>query len=170
MAMVIPRDIGSKIVERVRSGVVFILGAKAVDTATLRLGRKYLGLHSELVIGGGVSVLGDTIANMTPESLRPMIRDVADSGGDYGIYKEYLHMVEKIPVCWAKDNNTLKCRNLDTTNVTVKIDGSPVTLPSGAVTGSAEDMEIALPSPLSAGEHDLVVVGEKKAFSGKIWV
>jgi len=170
MAMVVPRDLGSRIVERVRSGIVFILGSKGVDTVTLRFGRKWLGEHSELVIGGGVSIFSDVITNMTPESLRPVVKDIADSGGDYGIYREYQYLVDKIPVCWAKDNNTLKCKNLDTTNVTVKIDGSTVSLPSGAVTGSAEDMEIALPNPLTAGEHDLVVVGNKKAFSGKIWV
>jgi len=170
MAMVIPRDLGSRIVEKVRSGIVFILGSKSVDLATLRLGRKYLGVHSELVVGGGVSVFSDVITNIAPESLRPVVRDIADAGGDYGIYKEYQYLVDKIPVCWAKDNNTIVCKNLDTLDITVKIDGNPVTLGSGAVTGTAEDMTIALPSPLSAGEHDLVVVGRAKAFSGKIWV
>jgi len=170
MSQVIPPDLGNRIIERVRSGVVFILGSKSVDYVTRRFGRKYLGIHSELAIGGGVSVFSDVITNAVPESLQPVIKDIADAGGDYGIYVEYQHLVDKKPVCWAKDSNTLKCKNLDTTNIAVKIDGSPVTLPAGAVSGTAEDMEISLPSPLSSGEHDLVVVGDKKAFSGKIWV
>jgi hypothetical protein len=51
--------------------------------------------------------------------------------------------------------------------VNVKIDGSSVT---PTITGTAEELTISLASPLSSGAHDLVVVGNKVAWSGKIYV
>jgi len=168
MAALIPRDIGARIVERVRSGIVFILGYKTVDEVSRRFGRKYVGEHSELLIGGGVSVFGDVIAGMLPESVRPVISDIVDSAGDYGLYKEFQHLVDKIPVCWASDPNTLVCKNLDSTTVSVKVDGTPVTVSS--TSGTAEDLTIYLATALSAGEHELIVVASKKAFYGKIVV
>lgn len=77
-------------------------------------------------------------------------------------------VIDKPPLCWAEDANTIKCIHFDTTSVTVKIDGTAVT-PSG-ISGTADEFTISLASPLTSGAHDLLVAGNKVSFSGKIYV
>lgn len=97
----------------------------------------------------------------------PYVGDWMHLWGKMGIKELEELLIDKPALCWAEDPNSIRCINFDTTAVTVKINGAPVT---ATISGTAEDFTISLPSPLSAGEHDLVVVGNTKAFSGKIYV
>lgn len=97
----------------------------------------------------------------------PYVGDWLGLIGRRGV-EDFLYLiVDKKPTCWAEDENTIKCVNFDTTSVSVKIDKVDVT-PS--ISGTAEELTLSLPSPLSAGAHDLVVTGDTKSWSGKIYV
>ncbi len=104
----------------------------------------------------------------------PQIRQIPYAGdwlglwGRAGVDDIIKVFVDKPTDCWAEDANTVKCINFDTKSVTVKIDGTSVT-PS-SIDGTAEEFAIHLAVALSTGAHDLIVVGDKKAFSGKIYV
>lgn len=97
----------------------------------------------------------------------PYVGDWISLWGKQGIKELEELLIDKPPVCWAEDENTIKCLNLDTTSVSVKVDGSEVQF---TTSGTADNLTISLSAPLGAGEHDLVVTGETKAFYGKIYV
>jgi hypothetical protein len=80
-------------------------------------------------------------------------------------------VIDKPPICYATDQNTIHCVNFDTTNVTIKIDGTDKTPNTDyTISGTADSFDINLSTALSSGAHDLVVAGNKIAWSGKIYV
>ncbi|MEM1724522.1 MAG: hypothetical protein QXW71_01920 [Thermoplasmata archaeon] len=97
----------------------------------------------------------------------PYVGDWLNLWGKIGVKGVIENIIDKPEFCWSQDENTIKCINFDTTTVTVKVDGKEVT---ATVTGTADEFTISLPSPLSGGAHDLVVVGNTKSFRGKIYV
>jgi hypothetical protein len=97
----------------------------------------------------------------------PYVGDWLGLLGRIGVSDALKVVIDKPAFCYAKDENTIMCYNFDTTSVTVKVDGSAVT---PTISGTAEELTISLPSPLSAGKHDLVVTGNKVSWAGKIVV
>jgi len=98
----------------------------------------------------------------------PYVGDWLGLAGREGMKELIETLVDKPPTCFAEDSNTIHCLNFDTTTVTVKIDGEAVE--NFATEGTADDFKILLTTALSSGAHDLVVVGNKTAFSDKIYV
>ncbi len=168
------RQFLDKLVPRVRSGIVFTGASIAVDEVTKRFARRPLREFGELGVGLGLTLVADILPAVAPaQVVKEILGDVADAGFDYSIRKVAEYKLLGVPLCYPKDPNTIRCINLDPASVavdaiTVKIDGS-VVKPAG-VTGSVGDFDISLPSPLAEGEHELVVVANRKAFYGKIWV
>jgi hypothetical protein len=97
----------------------------------------------------------------------PYVGDWLGLLGRVGVSDALKVVIDKPAFCYAKDGNTIVCYNFDTTVVSVKIDGTTVT---PTISGTAEELTLSLPSPLSAGKHDLVVTGNKVAWSGRIVV
>lgn len=111
-----------------------------------------------------------SLADMAFPKLRemPYVGDWLSLWGRDGVRDAAVLLIDKPPLCWADDANTMHCINFDTTTVTVKIDGASVT-PS-SISGTPEDFTISLATALSAGAHDLLVAGNKAAWSGKVYV
>jgi hypothetical protein len=101
----------------------------------------------------------------------PYLGDWLALWGRRGVEDILVTVVDKPAFCYAEDENTIICYNFDTLDISVKIDGVAKTVNTDyTVSGTAEELTISLVSPLAKGAHDLVVVGNKVAFSGKIYV
>jgi len=149
----------------------------AIDGAGLYIGQKvaeylrpYLVKQTKQYSDAVVKILASMVDMVFPRvSEVPYVGDWLELWGKDGVRDVIRNMVDKPPFCLADDANTIHCYNFDTTSVTVKIDGqAPATAPT--ISGTAEDFTIDLASPLSSGAHDLMVAGNKVAFSGKIYV
>lgn len=136
---------------------------------------KYLGLYTAKqlkqfnmpVIKIGLSVIADFLPIQTDMRY---VKGWLDILGYDGVKDAVALFVEKTPVCYANSSTEIDCKNLDTVNVIVKIDGIDVASTDMTISGSAEDFTITLKNAMSTGNHDLMVAGAKKAFSGKIHV
>jgi len=159
--------------ERLRSKVINI----AVDGAGLYIGQKvaeylrpYLVKQVKQYSDAVVKILASMVDLAVPRvSEVPYISNWLELWGKDGVRDVIRNVVDKPPFCLADDANTIHCYNFDTTSVTVKIDGqAPSQAPT--ISGTADDFTINLASSLSSGAHDLLVAGNKVAFSGKIYV
>jgi len=159
--------------ERLKSKVINL----AVDGAGLYIGQKlaeylrpYLVKQVKQYSDAVVKILASMVDLAVPRvSEVPYVGDWLELWGKDGVRDVIRNVVDKPPFCLADDANTIHCYNFDTTSVTVKIDGqTPSTAPT--ISGTADDFTINLASALSSGAHDLVVAGDKVAFSGKIYV
>ena len=162
-------DLAGRIQKRLVSGLIFYGASKIVDTAE-KYTAKYFKEHTKGVVGIG---LGLALESFAPESIRyeEVFDPFVDAMADYGVMKELRVLIDKEPVCWAQDANTIICKNFqDLANAIVYIDGVQKTKGTDYnVTGTDT---ISLATALTSGEHDLVVVdGTKtKSFAGKIRV
>lgn len=159
-------DIRKRLLDEIVDGVGLYISKKLGDLANMYLSQ-YTGEYSAPIAKIGVSLL-DMIL---PQIIREFqyLGDWLKLFGSDGVRDLIVLLVDKAPLCYAKEESIIRCVNLDTDrSVSVKIDGAPIT--QFSIVGSSEDFEIHLPSPLSTGVHDLVVVGVSKAFSGKIRV
>jgi hypothetical protein len=79
--------------------------------------------------------------------------------------------VLKKPFCYAKDGSTIECYNLDA-NVPVKVyvDGREITFTEAPTTDGSGKVTITLPSEMSSGVHNVVVIAKEKAFYGVVAV
>ncbi len=101
----------------------------------------------------------------------PYVGDWLSLWGRDGVRDVLAVLVDKPAVCYATDANTIVCKNFDTTNVIVKIDGAAKTVNTDyTLSGNPDEFTISLASALSPGAHDLLVAGNRKSFSGKIYV
>jgi hypothetical protein len=162
-------DISDRIKRRLISGLLFYGAAKLVDTAN-KYAAKYFKEHTKGAVGVG---LGLALESFAPESIRyeEVFEPFVDAMADYGVMSEMRVLIDKEPVCWAQDANTIICKNFqDLANAIVFIDGVQKA-PNTDYKVSGTDT-ISLTSPLPSGDHDIIVIdGTKtKAFAGKIRV
>ncbi|MEM4827207.1 MAG: hypothetical protein QXK07_04115 [Desulfurococcaceae archaeon] len=156
-------ELQKKIVDLAIDGVGIYLGDKIVEFAKPYT-VKTLKQYNDAVVKIGLSML---------DMVFPRIRDIPYLGdwlglwGRTGVNDAIKLFVDKPALCWALDANTIECINFDTTAISVKINGQAVQF---TVEGSADYFKIHLATPLSSGAYDLIVVGNTKAFSGKIYV
>ena len=156
-------DIGKRLIDEAIDGVGMWGVSKAIEYVkpyTIKMLKQYNDPALKIAVS-----LVDLILPQVKSI--PYVGDWLSLAGRRGV-EDFLYLiVDKKPTCWAEDENTIKCVNFDTTSVSVKIDKASVT-PS--ISGTAEELTLSLPSPLSAGAHDLVVTGDTKSWSGKIYV
>ncbi|NOZ31441.1 MAG: hypothetical protein GXO68_05815 [Crenarchaeota archaeon] len=163
-------DIVEVLRKRLGSGLLFYGTSLAVDFASKYL-RKYTKEHTEAIvgIGGGIAV-----EMLLPESMleeESIVGYITDAMADYGMMKELRYLVNKEPVCWAQDANTIKCKNFDNlASAVIYLDG--VQLVSGTDYTISGTDTINLTTAMASGDHDLVVVDGtfKKTFADKIRV
>ncbi|MEM4827785.1 MAG: hypothetical protein QXK07_07100 [Desulfurococcaceae archaeon] len=157
-------ELQKKILDLVVDGAGIYIGDKIVEFAKPYT-QKTLKQYNDIVVKLGLSML---------DLVFPRIRDIPYLGdwislwGRTGVRDAVRLFIDKPPVCWALDANTIECVNFDTTSISVKINGQLIT--DFTVEGSADEFKIHLATALSTGAYDLVVVGNTKAFSGKIYV
>jgi hypothetical protein len=117
--------------------------------------------------------IGASLADLVVPRIReiPYLGDWLGIWGRRGVEDALVTLIDKPAFCYARDENTIICYNFDTLDISVKIDGVAKTVNTDyTVSGTAEELTISLVSPLAKGAHDLVVVGNKVAFAGKIYV
>ncbi|MEM4977127.1 MAG: hypothetical protein QXT64_07380 [Desulfurococcaceae archaeon] len=156
-------DLQKKILDLVVDGAGIYIGDKIVEFAkpyTIRTLKQY----NDIVVKLSLSML-DLVIPQLKET--PYIGDWLGLWGRVGVKDAMKLFIDKPPMCWALDANTIECINFDTTAVSVKINGQAV---SFTVEGSADYFKIHLATALSPGTYDLLVAGNVKAFSGKIYV
>lgn len=156
-------ELQKKILDLVVDGAGIYIGDKIVEFAKPYT-VKTLKQYNDAVVKIGLSML-----DMVFQRIRdiPYLGDWLGLWGRTGVNDAIKLFVDKPPVCWALDANTIECINFDTTTISVKINGQAVQF---TVEGSADYFKIHLATPLASGAYDLVVVGNTKAFSGKIYV
>ncbi|MEM1830782.1 MAG: hypothetical protein QXJ97_04530 [Desulfurococcaceae archaeon] len=156
-------DLQKKIMDLIIDGGGLYLGDKIVEFIKPYT-VKTLKQYNDAVIKIGLSLL-DLVFPQVKET--PYIGDWIGLWGRSGVKDAVRLFIDKPALCWALDANTIECINFDTVSVSVKINGQAVQF---TTEGSAEHFKIHLQTALSAGAYDLVVVGNTKAFSGKIYV
>lgn len=147
----------------------------AIDGAGLYAGKKitdFLKPYTKKTLkqynDGAIKVAISMVDLVLPQIRQfPYIGDWLALWGRDGLNDIIKLFVDKPADCWAEDANTIKCINFDTNVVSVKIDGTTVT---PTISGTAEELTLSLASPLGSGVHDLVVVGNKVAWSGKVYI
>ncbi|MEM4675231.1 MAG: hypothetical protein QXM12_02965 [Nitrososphaerota archaeon] len=156
-------ELQKKLIDMLVDGAGIYIGDKIVEFAKPYT-VKTLKQYNDAVVKIGLSML-DLVFPQLKEA--PYIGDWLGLWGRTGVRDAVRLFIDKPPVCWALDANTIECVNFDTISVSVKINGQPVTF---TIEGSADEFKIHLATALSTGAYDLVVVGNTKAFSGKIYV
>ncbi|MEM4976077.1 MAG: hypothetical protein QXT64_01990 [Desulfurococcaceae archaeon] len=156
-------ELQKKILDLVVDGAGIYIGDKIVEF-TKPYVVKTLKQYTEPVVKIGLSML-DLVFPQLKET--PYIGDWLGLWGRTGVRDAVRLFIDKPATCWAVDANTIECINFDTTAISVKINGQAVQF---TVEGSADYFKIHLTTPLSAGAYDLIVVGNAKAFAGKIYV
>jgi len=109
--------------------------------------------------------------------LIPQVRDsiyaekFADLSFSAGVKDLVVQFIDKPALVIAEANNVLHGYNFnDITKLAVVVDGTAVASANMSVSGSPSDFKITLSTPLSAGEHDILVYDNLKAFYGKVRV
>ncbi len=157
--------IKSKVINLGVDGVGLYLGQRLAESI-----RPYIVKQAKQYSDAVVKILVSMVDLAVPRvSEMPYVGDWLELWGKDGVRDVIRNVVDKPPFCLADDANTIHCYNFDTTSVTVKIDGNTPS-PAPTVSGTADDFTINLASALSSGGHDLVVAGNRVAFSGKIHV
>jgi len=168
MAQVIKEELTKRLLDEVIDGLGLYAGRKAIEYINKAVYKQLvvnLKQYSSPAIKIGLSMIDMFI---------PQIKQIQYVGdwlglwGRDGMSEIVTNVVDKPEFCYASDVNSIVCYNFDTTSITLKIDGASVT-PSG-VSGTPDEFTISLPSPLASGEHDVLVVGNKKAWRGKVVV
>jgi hypothetical protein len=157
-------ELTKRIFDMAVDGIGLYIGKKAVEYArqyTIRILKEY----NDPALKIGASMLDLAIPKIKE---LPYIGDWLALYGRDGMRDLLVTVIDKPPLCYATDQNTIHCVNFDTTSVSVKIDGTERT--DFSVSGTADSFDINLSTALSSGAHDLVVVGSKIAWSGKIYV
>lgn len=151
---------------RVMSGVLFYIGARGHRFIVEKFARKQLKKYGDLVGPGlalGIEMVG--VKEMFG-GMEEYADHLIDAISDFGIYKTVEVMVEKKPVCFFSDANTIVVYNLGQTNIdvaslTVKIDGTTVAATDiSNVSGTSDELTISLANPVASGKHELVIVGD----------
>ncbi|MEM4676099.1 MAG: hypothetical protein QXM12_07405 [Nitrososphaerota archaeon] len=156
-------DVQKKLMEMAVDGIGLYIVDKVVEFLKPYTQRT-LKQYTEPAVKLGLSLI-DVVIPQIREA--PYVGDWLELWGKSGVRDAIRTLVDKPATCWAEDQNTITCVNFDTTDVVVKINGQPVTF---TVDGTKDEFRIHLSTPLSAGAYDLVVVGNARAFSGKIYV
>lgn len=157
-------DVAEILKARIAGGILFYLGARLNKEVTERFLRKQLGEYGELH-GTGVAMALDAFdLKRRLGEYDEYVEYVVDAISDYGVMKSLEAKLEKTPICYFKDTNTVVAKNLEpsalaATAFTVYVDGVQQTI--AGVTGSVESAEIALSAPVTAGKHTLTVVSDK---------
>ena len=151
----------------------------AVDGIGLYLGKKATDFVKQYIVratkqySDGAFKVGISLVDL----IFPRIKDIPYLGdwlalwGRRGVEDILVTVVDKPAFCYAEDENTIICYNLDTTDPHIKIDGELKAKDTDySVSGTAEELTISLKTALSKGAHDLVVAGLRVSFSGKIYV
>ncbi|MEM4004640.1 MAG: hypothetical protein QXM43_03270 [Desulfurococcaceae archaeon] len=156
-------ELQKKIMDMAIDGAGLYLGDKIVEFIKPYT-VKTLKQYTEPMIKIGISLL-DLVFPQIKET--PYLGDWLGLWGRSGVKDAVKLFVDKPAMCWAVDANTIECINFDTTAVTVKINGQAVQF---TIEGSADYFKIHLATALAGGSYDLLVTGNTKAFSGKIYV
>jgi len=160
-------ELTKRLMDMAVDGIGLYIVKKIVD-----YGRQYtiktLKEYNDPAIKIGVSMLDLVIPKIRE---LPYLGDWLALYGRDGMKDLLVVVIDKPPLCYATDANTIHCVNFDTTNVSIKIDGKTKTADTDyTIKGTAEDFDILLTTALSSGAHDLVIMGDKVAWSGKIYV
>ena len=159
-------EITKKLMDMAIDGLGLYIGKKAVEFAK-QYTVKMLKEYNDPAIKIGLSMLDLFMPNIKQF---PYIGDWLALYGRDGMRDLLVVFIDKPPVCYATDPNTIHCINFDTTAITVKIDGTEKYLNTDyTISGTADSFDILLKTALSSGAHDLVVVGSKVSWSGKIY-
>jgi len=160
-------EVTKRIFDMALDGLGLYIGKKAVEYAR-RYTIKTLKEYNDPAVKILVSMLDVVIPKIRE---LPYLGDWLALYGRDGMGDLLVTVIDKPPVCYATDQNTIHCSNFDTTEVTIKIDGKLKAKDTDySISGTAESFDINLSTALSSGAHDLVVAGDKKAWSGKIYV
>jgi hypothetical protein len=156
-------ELSKRLMDLVIDGAGLYAGKKIIDF-TKPYTKKTLKQYND-----GAIKIAISMADLVLPQIRqfPYVGDWLALWGRDGVNDVIKLFVDKPADCWAEDANTIKCINFDVTVVSVKIDGTTVT---PTISGTAEELTLHLSSPLSSGAHDLLVAGNKVAWSGKIYV
>ena len=157
-------ELTKRILDMAIDGIGLYIGKKAVEYAR-QYTIKTLKEYNDPALKIGVSML-DLVIPKVKEL--PYIGDWLALYGRDGMRDLLVTVIDKPPICYATDQNTIHCSNFDTTSVIIKIDGTART--DFTVSGTADSFDINLSAALSSGAHDLAVMGNKVAWSGKIYV
>jgi hypothetical protein len=160
-------EISRRLMDIAIDGFGLYLSKKISDYA-----KQYLARTTRQFTDGAVKV-GLSMLDLVIPRIReaPYLGDWLVLWGRRGVEDILVAVIDKPAFCYASDANTIICLNLDTTDPIVLIDGVKKTKDTDyTVSGTAEELTISLKAPLSAGAHDLVVAGNKVAWSGKIYV
>ena len=160
-------ELTKRLMDMAVDGIGLYIVKKIVD-----YGRQYtiktLKEYNDPAIKIGVSMLDLVIPKIRE---LPYLGDWLALYGRDGMKDLLVVVIDKPPLCYATDANTIHCVNFDTTNVSIKIDATAKTINTDyTIKGTAEDFDILLTTALSSGAHDLAVMGDKVAWSGKIYV
>jgi hypothetical protein len=148
-------------------GIGLYIGKKAVEYAR-QYTIKTLKEYNDPALKIGASML-DLVIPKVKEL--PYIGDWLALYGRDGMRDLLVTVIDKPPICYATDPNTIHCINFDTTSVSIKIDGTAKKVDTDyTISGTADSFDILLKTALSSGAHDLAVMGDKIAWSGKIYV
>jgi hypothetical protein len=160
-------ELTKRILDMAVDGIGLYIVKKALEYArqyTIKMFKEY----NDPAVKIGVSML-DLVIPKIKEI--PYVGDWLALYGRDGMRDLLVTVIDKPPVCYATDQNTIHCVNFDTTNVSVKIDGTAKTPDTDyTISGTADSFDINLSTALSRGAHVLVVAGDKIAWSGKIYV
>ncbi len=160
-------ELQKRILDLVIDGAGLYVGKKAVEYL-----RQYTVKYFKEYNDGAVKVLL-SLADVVFPQIRtvPYLGDWLSLWGRDGIKDVLSVVIDKPAVCYATDANTVVCKNFDTVDVIVVVDGVKMAKDTDySISGTADEFTISLKTALAAGAHDLVVAGLRKAFSGKIYV
>jgi len=162
-----PREeIQRRIIDLAVDGIGLYIGKKATEYL-----RQYTVKYFKEYNDGAVKILL-SLADV----VFPQIRGIAYLGdwlslwGRDGVKDALTVIIDKPAVCYAEDASHIKCKNFDTLDVAIKIDGKVYTKDTDySISGTADEFTITLKAALTAGAHDLLVSGNTKAFAGKVY-
>lgn len=147
------------------SGMVLVGGKYVYEN--FGLVHKYLGYArncNEAILPLTYGLIGSVVG--LPGSEESLVVGIAK--GLDGVMDAF---VLKKPFAYAKDASTIEAFNLDANSaVEVYVDGSKVSFTTPPTTDSNGNVVITLPSPMSAGRHDVIVKTSVKAWAGSVAV
>lgn len=162
--------IGRELIDKAIDGILLYGADKLTQFVNVQLHGttvKTLKQYSDGVLKLGIGFAIGMIPQLQVSEYVLRFGDLAMKKGMADIITQF---IDKPAYVWADDASTIRVVNLDTTTPEVFIDGVKKATTDYTVSGSAEDLTIKLTTALSAGEHDVMVVGLKKAAVNKIKV
>jgi len=160
-------ELTKRLMDMAVDGIGLYIGKKAVE-----YGRQYTIKTLKEYNDPAVKILVSMLDLAIPKIKEmPYLGDWLALYGRDGMRDLLVVVIDKPPICYATDPNTIHCVNFDTTSVSIKIDGTAMTVNTDyTISGTADSFDILLKTALSSGAHDLVIMGDKVAWSGKIYV